>query len=616
MAAVGGAAALVHSKKDKLAPYFPFLAPAARPDLLTHKVGFEYLPVTVVERGTLESADNKDVVCKVKAGSRASATTIKWVIDDGTIVSKGQLLMELDDSALQDLYRVQSIAVEKARAEWVTADENYTITAKQNESDEAAAVAGLRMAELDVEKFLGLRHDADNLALGAVMGAASTLEERGEFKQRHDDVSSRLKLAESDLEAYRDRAAWAERSVKLGYLTPSQSKVERSKLASALDNVEKLRKEKYILETFLRARDHTDLSGKLAVASLNLDKTRQQAQSKQTQAESTRRTAYSVYQQELDKLRDIEDQIRECKIHAPQDGMVVYYKQESGGRGSSSSSSQGIIAVGEAVKEGQKMLRIPDLKRMQVNTKVHEAMVSRIRGDDRQSTGYLDTVRAGLLAGPHGMTRLVNQSEYVLGALREMNRDKEYFLASPGQRATVRVDAFPDRMLQAHVRMVAAVASQTDFFSSDVKVYSTLVTIDESMDGLKPDMSAEVTIQVDPPKEAVLAVPIQAVVGGSEGGGKRKVYVVAPEGPQEREVVLGAFNDRRVEVREGLQENEVVVLNPRVILGDRAKVREEADTTRGGRPGMGGAGKEKGKGGGKAGGGKAKADGGGAGFPK
>ena len=317
---------------------------------------------------------------------------------------------------------------------------------------------------------------------------------------------------------------------------------------------------------------------------MGLDRTRHQSQAKLNQAESTRRTAYSVYQQELSKLKDIEAQIRECKLFAPQDGMVVYAKPESN---RFSSSTQGMIAVGEQVREGQKLMRIPDLKRMQVSTKVHEAMVSRIRGDDRQSTGYSEAVRAALLAGPSAWPRLLSQSEYALDVLREMNHDKEYYLASAGQRATVRVDAFPDRVLQGHVRAVAAVASQADFFSSDVKVYQTVITIDESLDGLKPDMSAEVTIQVDPPREAVLAVPIQAVVGGTEAGPKRRVFVVTPAGPEPRDVTLGAFNDRRVEVREGLHEGDVVVLNPKVLLGDdKAKTREEATDApaRGGRP--------------------------------
>src|SRR5207244_4067414 len=41
-----------------------------RADLLFHTVRKEPLEVTIVERGTLEAADNKDVVCMVKAGAR------------------------------------------------------------------------------------------------------------------------------------------------------------------------------------------------------------------------------------------------------------------------------------------------------------------------------------------------------------------------------------------------------------------------------------------------------------------------------------------------------------------------------------------------------------------
>src|SRR5262245_43633684 len=40
-----------------------------RPDILTHKVKRERLDVKVTEKGTLESADNRDVICKVRAGA-------------------------------------------------------------------------------------------------------------------------------------------------------------------------------------------------------------------------------------------------------------------------------------------------------------------------------------------------------------------------------------------------------------------------------------------------------------------------------------------------------------------------------------------------------------------
>ncbi|HEY2784684.1 MAG TPA: hypothetical protein VGJ05_06870 [Fimbriiglobus sp.] len=550
-----------------------------RPDLLTHKVKYEYLPVTVVERGQLESSENRDVICRVKAGSKGTyASTIKWVIDDGSMVAKGQLLMDLDDSALQDQFQAQSIVVEKAKADWIKADEEYRIQVLTNESDIATAVAALDVAALDLEKYLGVRSEPEMNPFGAVLGAAGTLTERGEFNQKLDDVTGRLKQAQSDQEAYRDRAGWAGRSVRLGYLTASQAKVEQSKYDASQDNVSKIQKEKFILEEFMRKRDLTDLKSKWDVARMGLIKAKQQAHAREVQAESTRKTANSVFIQERDKLREIDEQIRECKITAPQEGMVVYIKPENRW----GQTQQGLIAQGEQVKEGQKMMRIPDLRKMQVNTKVHEAMVSRIRGDVRLSTGVIEAARAAMLTIPDPLSRLIAHSDTSLDHLREVLRDSEYRVSVPGESATIRVDAKAGRVLNGHVRSVAAVASQADFMSSDVKVYQTLVTIDDSMDGLKlkPDMSAEVTIHVDASKEPVLAVPLQAVVGGTEGGNKRKVFVITPSGPVERDVELGMFNDKMVAVVSGLAEGDEVVINPKVIVGESVKTRENSTNSR------------------------------------
>lgn len=545
----------------------------ARLDLLTHKVKAELLPVTVTERGTLESAENKDVICKVKAGSKASfASTIKWVIDDGSVVNKGQLLMELDDSSLQDSMRSQSIVVEKAKSDWVKAEQDYVIQVKTNAALIATADAAYEIADLDFEKYIGMRADPELTVFGAAAGSFATLIEKGEYRKNLDDVSAQLKQAQSDYESYLDRVAWANRAMKQKYITPSQAKAEESKLDAAKDKVSQLSKQKFLLENFLRKKDLADLKSKVDVGRMNLEKEIRQAASKEVQADSTRKTAYSVYQQELEKLRDVEEQIRECKLISPQDGMVVYYKEQN----RFGSTTQGMIAQGEQVKEGQKLMRIPDLKRMQVNTRVHEAMVARIRGDERKSTGIFESIRAGLLVNTDAMSRLVNHSESMQNHYRDMVRDKEYYIATPGQTASIRVDAKPGQVLKGHVRSVAAVAAQADWMSSDVKVYQTLVLLDESIEGLKPDMSAEVTIMVDAAKESVLAVPLQSIVGGTELGSKRKIYVKTATGTDEREVELGAFNEKMVEIRSGLQEGDEVILNPKALLGDKIKTREDA----------------------------------------
>lgn len=282
-------------------------------------------------------------------------------------------------------------------------------------------------------------------------------------------------------------------------------------------------------------------------------------------------------------MNEIREQLAACKLVAPQSGMAVYYKDQNM---RFSSGTEGQIVVGAQVKEGQKLLRIPDLSRMQVTAKIHEALVSRVKGDDRRPTGAFETLRTGLAAFGG-----VFAHEDSLPVARDAVRDKEYYVARPGQDAEIRVDAFPGRVFKGRVRSVAAVAAQADWGSSDVKLFPTVVSIDDTdVVGLKPDYSAEVTIKVDPGDAKVITVPLQAVVGTSDMGSTRKVYVLENGQPEEREVELGIFNEKKVEVKKGLKEGEVVVLNPKAILGDKAKgVRDEGDPTgRGAGKGTGG----------------------------
>ena len=140
---------------------------------------------------------------------------------------------------------------------------------------------------------------------------------------------------------------------------------------------------------------------------------------------------------------------------------------------------------------------------------------------------------------------------------------------------------------------MATVSSQQDWLSSDVKVYATKVKIDDSLPGLKPGMSAEVTITIGDVLEHVLTVPVQAIVGSADLGKHRKCVVMTPQGPQERDIVVGMSNDKMAEIKEGLKEGDDVVLNPRAVLGDKIKTGKPGKEK--GASGEGGG--EKGKGG-------------------
>jgi multidrug efflux pump subunit AcrA (membrane-fusion protein) len=516
------------------------------------------------------------------------------VIDDGSRVKPGQLLMILDDSGLKDQEDDQRIKVQTADANLTKARNDYKIAVDQDANTVRTAEAALELAEIELEKFTGLSADPTRLALAALGGGPAHLSESGAYSQKLDDLSGQVKLAESEVDQYRERSAWAERMVKLSYMSAAQAQAEKSKMDSAVEKLRSLQTQRRQWQTYDRRQQIVDLTSKRdnARGALVLAKRQAAANEEKARAEVVR--AKSEYDQQEDRLSELVKQRGFCKIHAPNsiepNSLVVYFRPESSRFGS---STQGMIEQGAQVKEGQKLLRIPNLSKMQVNTKVHEAMVARIRGDVRVPTHIVDGVQKLALFNTYAFGRLVGQQPEVTELVREQFRGSEYKKLADGQRATIRVDALPNRTFEGHVRMKATVASQADSWVSDVKLYQTLVMVDSEVlpDGtrksiqteeLTPDMTAEVQITVDTSKDPVLTVPVQAVIGGTELAAKREVFVKTPTGFDRRQVTLGIYNEKVVEIRDGLTEGDEVVLNPKVLLAadDRTRTRD-ADTKAG-----------------------------------
>lgn len=510
-----------------------------RADVILHTVKREPLFVTVTEKGTLESSKNRDIICRVRAGNKGYATTINEVIPDGTRVKRGQKLMILDDSALKDLEDAQIITVKQAAAAAVKAEKEYQIVKEQTEGAIALARDTVENTRIELEKYTGTVFDPARTPYGAVAGAHATLIETGLFRQTLDDLNGQIALAQANVEQNRERADWAQRMVKLSYMSPAQAQSEKSRLDSSLEDLRSKIAKRDQLINYDRRQQLTVLRGAFDDAQRKLRQAELEAEAKQATAKTEWETSMDLLAQQQEKLADIRRQRKECEIYAPMDikddSMVVYFKPEGNRFGQ---SSQGLIEQGAQVKEGQKMLRIPNLDEMQVNTKVHEAMVSRIK---------------------------------------------------IGQRTTIKVDALPDRQFVGSVAWKSAVANQTDSWISDVKLYQTIVRVDGELgpDGqvipltgeiLNPDMTAEVTINVDATPHPVLTVPMQSIIGGAEMGATREVFVKSPSSPtgyERRPVVLGLYNEKMVEIRSGLQEGDEVVTNPKVLLTDpKTKTRD------------------------------------------
>ena len=114
-----------------------------------------------------------------------------------------------------------------------------------------------------------------------------------------------------------------------------------------------------------------------------------------------------------------------------------------------------------------------------------------------------------------------------------------------------------------------------DWMNADVKAYQTMVALEGSVPGLKPGMSAEVTIIVQDALQNVLMAPLTAIVGSAEMGEHRSCFVLNKKGePEEREITVGLSNEKMVEIKAGVEEGDQVVVNPKVLVGDKRKTRE------------------------------------------
>jgi RND family efflux transporter MFP subunit len=222
----------------------------------------------------------------------------------------------------------------------------------------------------------------------------------------------------------------------------------------------------------------------------------------------------SSFTLEQTKEKKLEKQIEKCMLRAPADGIVVFANDP--GRMGGQNAVQ--IEEGATVRERQKIFSLPDTTKMRVNTKVHESMVDRIK---------------------------------------------------IGRPALVRVDAAANEVLRGTVSSVAPMADANQMFASDVKVYTTFISLegDTTKLNLRPGMSAQVEILVEE-KDPVLSVPVQAVL---QMKGKDYVFIKEGESFRQAEIEIGISNDQHVEIKKGVKEGEQVAMTPNLLLTEEQR---------------------------------------------
>ncbi|VAX37860.1 hypothetical protein MNBD_PLANCTO02-2460, partial [hydrothermal vent metagenome] len=199
-----------------------------------------------------------------------------------------------------------------------------------------------------------------------------------------------------------------------------------------------------------------------------------------------------------------------------QKGEVVYFVK------SSRRGAENAIEEGTIVRERQAIIKLPDFTQMKVNAKIHESRIS---------------------------------------------------LVKEGMPVAIRINALPDKKFKGVVHSISPVPVAASWMRPDLKEYEVEIEIQgvgKGKEQLKPGLTAEVEILVEE-RENVLMVSMQSILGI---GSKQYAYVLTEEGSQRREVKTGKTNNEVVEILDGINEGEEVVLNPRSSFGKELQEME------------------------------------------
>ena len=216
----------------------------------------------IVGKGNAQSAKNVDVTCQVESNA---GTTIIWIIPEGEHVQKGDRLVVLDSSDLEDKASTQQI------------------TCNTNSASVASSRASLRTAELSLEEYI-----------------------EGTFEQEWMTIENEIYTAREEQKKEADSVAYTKKLVQFGYTTTVQLE---SALVAEQKQVNTLKSNLLKQDVLLKYTSEKQITKLMA----DIETARAKLSSDTYSAEVSK-----------NRLDHFLQQLEYCVVRAPTDGQVVY----------------------------------------------------------------------------------------------------------------------------------------------------------------------------------------------------------------------------------------------------------------------------------------------------
>ena len=501
------------------------------------------LRVTVAEGGALDSTSKLNLKCELDNGG-----TIVSLVAEGTYVDGPSQYQVSEEDTLQSITekhmhlanvptadkpagKAEQRAFEEALRtanpdlDWENLELGQTVQipgallVKFEDADLREKILFQEKSVADAERDLG--NAKKDLALRRIETASANRQAAldVEFAQQDLDryiegdtplqllnMEGDIALAEEEIKRAEEKLASTRKLREKGYATSLEVQSNELTIKKQQNSITQTKKQQELFLKFEQPQQKKRYEAKLDQATVEEQRTIQKSNTLVESAEGTvlRRSEGLKAQQE--RLVLYKEQLIKSEMRAPQDGLVIYAR-------SSSRYNDTYIKEGALIRKGYSVIDLPDISELMAVVQVHESFVRHIKTD---------------------------------------------------QKADVRIDSLPDREFQGVVRHVAPTPDARRKYYENISVYDTHVWIqDENSqlpEDLKPGVSAKAEIIVAELND-VMMVPVQSVTTYK---GQKVVQVKRGENLVVVPVKTGQFNNRFIEIKDGLKEGDQVSLAPNI----------------------------------------------------
>ncbi len=311
-----------------------------------HTVGKESFDLVVRASGELEAKRSIEVKSLVEG-----STTITEVVDEGTSVKEGDVLVRLADDQIREKIQQQLLSVEQARADNVAAEQELAIKENETESEIKAAEVKLALAELELAKFVN-----------------------GSDPQKLADLEVALTTAERNLESAKRDVKFSYQLFEEDFISQSELEQDETDLINAENALRKAKMEKLVYAEYEKPKELKQFTSDVEQARSGLERTKRKSVSELARATANlnnRKTTLEIREKSLEKQND---QLLKTVIRAPQAGLAVYATSVG-----PSWRRRDPIAQGRQVRFNETLITLPDTSQMVGVIKVHESVVSKVK---------------------------------------------------------------------------------------------------------------------------------------------------------------------------------------------------------------------------------------------